>query len=279
MPHYNKKDVQKPEWFDLDNYKNMINADLNQWADNFLFRLDLYMHLDETDQFCSEPDEENYIEEALTKCKEKGFFSTPEYFEISDINGASRNLPLIKDLTVGDIKMGLLKNGQESITKILKSLEPLDFRNGNIDQMHTNYKTNEEKEIDEIIISSTPDYFNFLCLASVDVTASVPDIMKEFKTWVVKKKNEHDNIARKNITVEDLRIWRDSMIIPYLDLFFWYKQQHEKIPTDFVMGNWIFPEQHLNGESQLREKTKPMLKKITSRYFGDYLWRQITKAS
>ena len=276
MSHYNKKEVKKPEWFNLENYKNVNDAELEQWGNNFAYRLDIYMWLDESFHLLSDTEEnKDNIEAGLTVCKEKGFITFNENNNDTEVLNIP---PLIKDLTLGDIEIGLLNNGQESITKILKNLESLDFSNGIFDQMIAEKSheaiISEDADLNKIHISNSSNYYDFV---SVDLTAPVPDIMKEFKSWVVKKKKEYGNIARKNITAEDIRIWRDSKIIPYLDLLLWHKQQEKKMPSDFIVGSWIFPEKHLNGESQLREKTKPMFKKITSKHFMAYLSGQIIK--
>lgn len=224
-------------WFDLENYKGLKKATIEEWAKllrdrefNFIFA-DYY-----TDLFSSnKKEDEDLLAEisAAATCIMKG-----DVFPLLD------DVPKKARRSVYDLTM-------------LDALELAQDRN-----MIRVQPDKCKQEFSEVASWSFDPYaYDLVAKVNVDLSATDEQLRRDFNFWLAEWRHDSDlshmKIKKKLFTQADFDCWVEYGVIPYLDLLFIAKVESKKI-TQNQMARLIFPDEYgVDIVERIRKVTKP----------------------
>jgi hypothetical protein len=77
---------------------------------------------------------------------------------------------------------------------------------------------------------------------TVDFNASKEQIMNDFEAWLIPALSEYygqDSSRKAGITKTLISAWHKFALLPYQDLFLWYRRQGTRMPSDSVLASWL----------------------------------------
>jgi hypothetical protein len=110
---------------------------------------------------------------------------------------------------------------------------------------------------------------------SVDLGASDDFLLKEFKIWLKKTRNDAKiETIRRQFNAADFTRWREQQLLPYLDLTFWAETQGAYF-SNATLGNALFPDEiDLAVDEVIRKTVAPnALSVVSDEYESALIWQ------
>ena len=204
MSSHIKSEIEKPEWFDLENYHNSFTANFQQWQINLEIRIWIIAIL-------NSPDIDNSVEvnlENIKSCRIHGFFIN---------QGRHKMPPIIHSLT---------NDNYASIQAVLtKNIKTIFEENSQKEESTTDDIIKKLPSIMDDLHSDESEFKTKFCHARINIDAPTTELIKEFKLWIKEQKTKYNRNNKPKITVNKMEHWANAEVIPYLDLFIWREEK------------------------------------------------------
>ncbi|MCU7836224.1 MAG: hypothetical protein KZQ83_13360 [gamma proteobacterium symbiont of Taylorina sp.] len=112
------------------------------------------------------------------------------------------------------------------------------------------------------------DYISYF---SVDLNSSLETLVSDYKKLVIEKQKQLGINFNSVITQEKINEWSKNQIIPYIDLVIWSKLPGNKLPSNRVLGEWLFPDAYDFDPTEKARKLKYKMEIILEPKFISYL--------
>lgn len=255
-----------PDWFDLQNYKESLHINAQEWHANLTTRKESseyfssmgiptkyygYSQLLETDPIIRAVDSpvenreyddsnENLV---FTLDKHQAYSFFLELPEEEQVRVKKMLNELMDDDTFEDM-LGEITD--ELYAPLIEEIMIYDDKLEKIPQKYAYHEKN----------------YNTL-YAGINLDASDDLIFEHFKLWLKNaRENQQITSSKRQFTKNDFLSWYEASVLPYLDLKIWAEHNNVKIPYH-IMGQAIHPaEKDINISEAVRKTTKPLAEKL-----------------
>lgn len=229
-----KKRICPPEWFSLDNYKNVSGFGILEWRNELVLRAILLKYLKVPGfNFLTGSKLIGYVSESefevclnISRRVVTGSFSPRSISEISPLGAAK-----MKDLRFqAYLDRAAFERGSASqdLVKRWGRVRPAVYLEKDfLSSMELSVSVEHEKEV----------VFPYLLKVNLGAPDSV--LIKAFSDWLscIRKdgdRGEVEVVKSLNTGTKMYRLWKDYGVLPYLDLVVWAAQENFILSKDFL---------------------------------------------
>jgi len=228
--------MQKPEWFDLENYEELKSFDLSDWYKQLNYRCGLKSYI--------------LSQMPLSDDAKKDF---------------DRRLIAIQSGVVdidSDINLDYILNHKKISVQELSAWDI--FSKSSLLEREMPNKWNSEESFDALLVEKVGEMYKEDANIRIDLNASNAQIKKDFSDWLDNRgKPDNKYINKTNFKKENLENWIAWQLLPYIDLFLYFKAKNVEI-TEADCRKFLFPESSQKPEN-LTYQCDDGFRTITSR--------------
>jgi len=214
-------EYKKPDWFDLENYLYLSDADLEQWYTEFSCRSVIIEYYSKKIKGNHDPKLEKGLYKIMESMRNGSFIKAPDFFE-------SKVPDIIKELT---------SNHLISDSASLLSFNKLKELNliQNTENSHLLCDVAKYQQLKEPLSEIN---------LTINLHASDTQIISDIKS-LLKSVRERYGVKKTIIATQHKKDeWYDQNLIPYLDIYIWAYENKLDIQNDIgfsTIAEWIPP--------------------------------------
>lgn len=242
--------INKPDWFDLDNYQPFKELSINEWEAQLYARSRLNLHLD---MLCDEnPESESY---------RRALEITPLELSIDDI----QKCPIVpqEKCQSGWAYVGYQRPASIDLVSGYEQSWPIFF--GNDESLADIKKAVMDSQFNERKGERDSGLYKLF----INLNASDASILKDFSRLLKGMRQmeaEDENNMKKQIKSPSklIKSFVTNQVIPYIDLKLWARYNKEEI-VDHVIADWLYPNEiEIGVVERIRKTTRPLANKAIS---------------